>query len=167
MGPMLGQWPELTYFFGQLISTFRCFAVSLVPKHQRETSFFFLFKVTVPITCAAVKSSCSKLLCLIIHFWKKNNPASLFKSLLFQCNQICPCSPSYPVYLCLSCVYPASPSYPFLYFKNIYPSPSSPEYSQFFVDLAFFKPLSQSLWVFAVSPRPWSDYNCILLSKAN
>lgn len=78
-----------TDFYLQVVCSGLCPWVS-----ERNFPFFFFSfcKLTVPITCAAVKSSHSKLLCLIIHFLKKNNPPSLFKSLPFQCNQICLCS---------------------------------------------------------------------------
>jgi len=84
---VLGQWPGLAPFFGQLISTFRCFAVGLAPKCCREIAdFFFFCKLTVPVTCAAVKVSYCMLQHLFIHFLKKNNPPSLFKSLPSQRN---------------------------------------------------------------------------------
>lgn len=63
-------------------------------------------------------------------------------------------------------VYLLLPPYPFLYLKKDV-SRIFTEHSQPFVDLTFFKPLSQTPSVFAISSRPQSDYNWTLLSRAN
>lgn len=96
-------------------------------KCQKLPFFIYFFaKGTVPITCAAVKSPHSKLLCFIIHSLKVNNSPSLFKSLPFQCNKSCACFCVLTLLLL-----------PILYLKNTYPSPSFPTEEQLFVDLAF------------------------------
>lgn len=110
---VLGQWPGLTYFFGQLISTFRYLAVSLAPESQREISqlvfFFFFCKVAVPITCAA------EIFTEQVTVFNYSFPDEKQSFFPFQISPL----PMQSNLSMLVSVYAASPPYPFLYFKNI------------------------------------------------